>query len=219
MSIGKALVIDDEKNIRFTLTKCLSYIDLEADEAINGEEGLKKLEKKDYDVIFLDLKMQGMNGLEVLKKIKEKKPDASVVIITAHGTVDSAVEAMKLGAADFMQKPFTPKEIQEITKEILSRKNLDKENLESYESYIQFAKDLISQRKYDEAIEYLKKAIGKNPTKAEPHNILGAINEIRGELEEARKNYKAALAYDPNYLQAQRNLIRVKDKIAAQKGA
>lgn len=214
MTKPKALIIDDEKNIRLTLSKCLSYIDIEPAEAINGEEALKKLEKgNDFDLIFLDLKMAGMGGLEVLKKIKEKKSDIPVVVITAHGTVDTAVEAMKLGAADFMQKPFTPQEIQDKTREILSRKNLTVESLNSYKAYLQFAKDQISRKNYNQAVEYLKKAIGMEPSRAEPHNILGAIMEIKGELQEAQKYYKAALVYKPSYLQAQRNLIRVQDKI------
>jgi DNA-binding NtrC family response regulator len=213
MSKATALIIDDEKNIRLTLSKCLSFIDVEAEEAINGEEGLEKIESNTYDIIFLDLKMPGMNGIEVLKKIKEEKPDTSVVIITAHGTVDSAVEAMKLGAADFMQKPFTPQEIREIVEEILSRKDLSTTVLETSDSYLQYAKDLITKRDYDGAIIYLKKTIEIDSSKAEPYNVLGAVMEIKGEYEEARKQYKAALAQEPGYLPAQSNLIRVNKKI------
>jgi len=213
MSQKTALIIDDEKNIRLTLSKCLSYIDVVSDEAINGEDGLHKLEEKKYDIIFLDLKMQGMDGLEVLKTIKERDSSASVVIITAHGTVDIAVEAMKLGAADFMQKPFTPQEVTQITNEILSRKTLAEKGPDNYQSYIQFAKENITLKKYAEAEDNLKKAIEIHPNEPEPKNILGAVMEIQGRLEEARKLYKAALDLDPGYLKAQRNLIRINEKI------
>jgi DNA-binding NtrC family response regulator len=213
MSKATALIIDDEKNIRLTLSKCLSFIDVEAEEAINGEEGLEKIKSNTYDIIFLDLKMPGMNGIEVLKKIKEEKPDTSVVIITAHGTVDSAVEAMKLGAADFMQKPFTPQEIREIVEEILSRKDLNATVLETPDSYLQYAKDLITKRDYDGAVIYLKKTIEIDSSKAEPYNVLGAVMEIKGEYEEAKRQYKAALSQEPGYLPAQSNLIRVNKKI------
>jgi DNA-binding NtrC family response regulator len=213
MSRATALIIDDEKNIRLTLSKCLSFIDIAADEAINGEEGLKKINEKTYDMIFLDLKMPGMNGLEVLRRIREKDPSTSVVIITAHGTVDSAVEAMKVGAADFMQKPFTPQEIKTIVEEILARKELTGETLDSYESYLQYAKNQITLKNYDEAINNLNKAIEANPSKAEPYNVLGAVMEIRGKLEESRVNYKKALSLEPGYLQAQSNLIRVTQKM------
>lgn len=215
MSIGTALIVDDEKNIRLTMSKCLSFINLEVDEAVNGEEGIKKIEEKQYDIVFLDLKMQGMYGLDALKIMREKRPSTPVVIVTAHGTVDAAVDAMKLGAADFMQKPFTPKEIQEIVQEILSRKKLNKESLDSYDSYLQFAKKQIVDKDYDGAMESLKDAIGLDPLKAEPHNIMGTIHEIRKEFEEAKKHYKAALALDPGYLQAQRNLVRVNEILSA----
>ncbi|MFP4499000.1 MAG: response regulator [Vulcanimicrobiota bacterium] len=217
MSRGKALVIDDEKNIRLTLSKCLSYVDMEVDEAINGEEGLQKIIDNKDDLVFLDLKMQGMDGLEVLKRVREKEINVSVVIVTAHGTVDVAVEAMKLGAADFMQKPFTPREIQDIVNKILSRKRLAENEEDDYGAYIELAKDQITRKKYEAAREYLKKAIGKDPVKAEPHNILGAIMEINAEYEEAKKHYKAALALEPGYSQAQRNLARVVKKIKENK--
>lgn len=213
MSTGKALVIDDEKNIRLTLSKCLKYIDLEVSEAINGEEGLKKLKDEEYDIIFLDLKMQGMGGLETLKKIKEVRPNVPVVIVTAHGTVDAAVDAMKLGAADFMQKPFTPNEIQDKVKDVLSRENLEEDSLDTFDAYLQFAKQLIVKKKYNDSLEFLKKAIGLDPGRAEPHNIIGAIMEIRGELPEAKKYYSAALALKPGFKQAQKNLDRVNEKL------
>jgi len=213
MSRGTALVIDDEKNIRLTLSKCLKYIDLDATTAINGEEGLKKLEERSFDIIFLDLKMQGMGGVETLKRIKVIDPKIPVIIVTAHGTVDSAVEAMKLGAVDFMQKPFTPREIQDIVEEVLSMKDLEKESPDDSDSHIQYAKQLIMKKDYDGAVEELKTAIMLSPKKAEPYNMLGAIKEINGELEDAMKCYKEALALDPAYERAKVNLSRVDGKI------
>jgi DNA-binding NtrC family response regulator len=215
MSLGKALVIDDEKNIRLTLSKCLKFADVEVNEAINGEEGLKILESGKFDIIFLDLKMPGMGGIETLKRIKEMDPQVPVVIITAHGTVDVAVDAMKMGAADFMQKPFTPQEIQDLTKEIFSRQSLKKETLESSDSYIQFAKQQIIRKDYEGALENLKKSIGIDPLRAEPQNIIGAILEIQGNLQEAEKYYKTAVALNPSYDQAQKNLARVRAVIKA----
>ncbi len=214
MSMGKALIIDDEKNIRLTLSKCLKFIDIDVEEAINGEEGVRKIAAGvEPDIIFLDLKMQGMDGVETLRHIREINKTVPVVIVTAHGTVDSAVEAMKLGAADFMQKPFTPQEIQDIVREVLDRRNLQQEELDTGQAHLQYAKQLISSKDYDGAIEQLKKAIGLEPLGAEPHNIIGAIMEIRGNLEEAEKYYQAAIALDPAYHQAQRNLTRLRGKI------
>jgi DNA-binding NtrC family response regulator len=213
MSKGHVLIIDDEKNIRITLSKCLKYMDIDVDEAITGEEGLEKFAPDKYDLILLDLEMQGMKGMEVLKKIREQDRKVPVIITTAYGTVDVAVDAMKLGAADFIQKPFTPKEIQDLVKEVMDRKALERDKIVDYESHIRFARQLISLGEYDEAKEILQKAITLEPLKAEPHNLMGTLLEIQGELEEARKHYKAALILEPDYYQAQTNLIRINDMI------
>ena len=215
MSIAKALIVDDEKNIRLTLSKCLKYMDVESDEAINGEEGLEKFKNDKFDLVILDLKMQGMDGLEVLKIIREDDKETPVVIVTAHGTVDVAVDAMKLGAADFMQKPFTPKEIQNIVKEILKRKEIIPDSIDSYESYIQYARQLIIQKDFEQSMEILKKALSLEPTKAEPHNLIGSLLEILGKTEEAQKHYRAALVMEPGYIPARTGLARINKKLKA----
>jgi len=103
------LVVDDEKNIRLTLSQSLESLGVEIRTAVNGEEALQKLQEEDFSLILLDLKMPGMGGMEVLRRVRERWSKARVIIITAHGTIESAVEAMKLGAADFIQKTFQPK--------------------------------------------------------------------------------------------------------------
>ena len=216
MSIAKALIVDDEKNIRLTLSKCLQYMDVASDEAINGEEGLEKFNGSEYDLVILDLKMPGMGGLEVLKKIREEDKKTPVVIVTAHGTVDVAVDAMKLGAADFMQKPFTPKEIQDIVRDILERNKLNPDTINSYEACIQYARQLIIHKDFEKSMEYLKRALGMEPTKAEPHNLIGSLLEILGKLEEAQKHYRAAMVMEPGYIPAQTGLARINKKIRNQ---
>jgi DNA-binding NtrC family response regulator len=101
----KILIIDDEKAIRNTLRDILAYEKFEVDEAADGAEGAKKAQAADYDVVLCDIKMPKMDGMEVLAKIHEAKPDLPVVMITGHGTVDTAVEALKKGAYDFISKP------------------------------------------------------------------------------------------------------------------
>ncbi len=99
------LVVDDEKNIRLTMFQSLEPLGMPVETAVNGEEALQKLREGQFGLVFLDPKMPGMDGMEVLHRIKEKWPKIQVIIITAHGTVESAVEAMKIGAADFLQSP------------------------------------------------------------------------------------------------------------------
>src|SRR6056297_995566 len=115
------LIIDDEKNIRFTLKKSLES-DYEVVTAVNGEDGIEKFQENNFDLVLLDMKLPGMDGMEVLKQIKDIDKTADIIIITGFGSVDSAVETMKLGAIDYLRKPFTPDEIKEIVKEVIERK-------------------------------------------------------------------------------------------------
>lgn len=112
MERGKRiLIVDDEKNIRLTLSHALEPLGIETKTAANDEEALAMLERGEFDLMLLDLKMPGMGGMEVLQRVREIRPEIRVIIITAFGTIESAVEAMKLGAVEFLQKPFAPKEI------------------------------------------------------------------------------------------------------------
>lgn len=99
-------MIDDERSIRNTLKEILEYEKFEVDVAEDGFEGLEKIENSHFDVVLCDIKMPKMDGLEVLNKIQEKDPDATVVMISGHGTIDTAVEAIKKGAFDFISKPL-----------------------------------------------------------------------------------------------------------------
>ncbi|MFM1999253.1 MAG: hypothetical protein RL204_1200 [Bacteroidota bacterium] len=102
----KILVIDDEAAIRGALKEILEYESYEVSEAEDGIVGIKLAEKENFDLIFCDIKMPKMDGIEVLEKLKEKGIETPVVIITGHGTVETAVEALKKGAYDFIQKPL-----------------------------------------------------------------------------------------------------------------
>ncbi|GAB4091833.1 sigma-54-dependent transcriptional regulator [Flaviaesturariibacter terrae] len=99
------LLIDDEKAIRKTLTEILSFEGYTIDEAGDGEEGLKCFQKKTYDVVLCDIKMPKIDGLEFLQKATEHNPDVPIIMISGHGTIETAVEAVKKGAYDFIQKP------------------------------------------------------------------------------------------------------------------
>ena len=101
----KVLIIDDEQSIRDTLKEILEYEKYEVSEAKNGEEGLKLLTKEKFDVALCDIKMPKMDGLEVLEKAFEEGVDTPFIMISAHGTIDTAVDATKKGAFDFFQKP------------------------------------------------------------------------------------------------------------------
>ncbi|MFP4228185.1 MAG: sigma-54-dependent transcriptional regulator [Salinivenus sp.] len=99
------LVVDDEASIRRTLREILEYEDFEVEEAVDGEEALAALREHSYDLVLLDVKMPKVDGMEVLKTIAEEMEDLPVVMISGHGTIETAVEATKLGAFDFIEKP------------------------------------------------------------------------------------------------------------------
>jgi two-component system nitrogen regulation response regulator NtrX len=99
------LIIDDEKAIRKTLTEILGFEGYKIDEAGDGEEGLKKFSQKNYDVVLCDIKMPKVDGLEFLEKAKEINPDVPIIMISGHGNIETAVEAVKTGAFDYISKP------------------------------------------------------------------------------------------------------------------
>ena len=99
------LIIDDEKAIRKTLSEILSYEGYRIDESGDGEEGFRKFKEKEYDVILCDIKMPKMDGIEFLEKAKEANPDVPIIMISGHGTIETAVEAVKKGAYDYISKP------------------------------------------------------------------------------------------------------------------
>ncbi|MDQ4140232.1 MAG: sigma-54 dependent transcriptional regulator [Bacteroidota bacterium] len=101
----KILIIDDERSIRSTLKEILEYENYTVDEAPDGEVGLEQLGKNKYDVVLCDIKMPKMDGLEVLQRARDIAPDVPFIMISAHGTIDTAVDATKKGAYDFLQKP------------------------------------------------------------------------------------------------------------------
>jgi two-component system, NtrC family, nitrogen regulation response regulator NtrX len=104
--MSKILVIDDEKSIRNTLKEILEYEKHTVHDAADGAEGLKLAAESSYDIVLCDIKMPKIDGLEVLEKLQELAPDTPVVMISGHGTIETAVEAIKKGAFDFISKPL-----------------------------------------------------------------------------------------------------------------
>jgi two-component system, NtrC family, nitrogen regulation response regulator NtrX len=122
--MAKILIVDDEKSIRSTLREILEYEKFKIDEAKDGEEGLEMLKQGSYDLVLCDIKMPKMDGLELLHKAMEEGIDSPFIMISAHGTIDSAVEATKKGAFDFLQKPLDLNRLLVTLRNALDRKEL-----------------------------------------------------------------------------------------------
>lgn len=208
MNTPCVLVVDDEENIRRTLCEALKTLDVQVASAANGDEALAIIEQQPVSVVLLDLRMPGMDGMEVLRRLSESRPELAVIIITAHGTVESAVDAMKLGAIEFLQKPFEPQQVRQLVNRVLRRQALPESESDDYSTCFELAKRCLSQRRADAAIVHLHKAVAIAPERPEAFNLLGAIHEVRGEVHEALNNYRAAWSFDPTYEAARKNIER-----------
>ena len=111
MEKTKVLVIDDEKVVLDSVNKILADEGYDVETNLSGREGLKEALNSDYDIVLTDIMMPDIGGMKVLRDIKRKKPSLPVVMITGYASVKSSVQAMKLGAADYVEKPFTPDQL------------------------------------------------------------------------------------------------------------
>ena len=152
--------------------------------------------------------MPGIGGIEVLRRARARHPKVRFIIVTAHGTIESAVEAMKLGAVDFIQKPCTPDDIRDLVGKVLGRETLDETQAADYPTLIELCKRYVTDRNLEQAKAVAQRALGVDPGKPDAYNLLGAFLECRGEWVEAQKYYRAALEIDPSYLPAKANLAR-----------
>lgn len=125
--MAKILIIDDEKSIRRALREILEYEKYEIDEAEDGPSGLEKLRANPYDLVFCDIKMPKMDGLELLEKVQSEEIESPIVMISGHGNIDTAVESIKKGAYDFIQKPLDLNRILVTVRNAMDKTNLIQE--------------------------------------------------------------------------------------------
>ncbi len=125
----RIMVVDDELIVRESLSGWLKMDGYQVDTAASAQEALDLLQKSHYNIMFLDNKMPGMDGLDLLDKLKEEEPDMAVVMITAYGSIDGAIRAMKQGAYDYLLKPFDPNEVGILVQKIVDYQGLAEENI------------------------------------------------------------------------------------------
>ncbi len=130
MSQDKILIIDDEGSIRSSLQGILEDEGYAVRTAASGEEGLAVLQKQSFGLILLDIWLPEMNGLDVLRRVRTMDAPPQVVVISGHGTVETAVKATKLGAFDFLEKPLTLEKVVLTVKNALRQQRLEEENLQ-----------------------------------------------------------------------------------------
>ena len=203
----RILVVDDERNIRRNLDMVLEAEGYQVDTASDGDEALAKCKEQHFDMAFVDIQMPKMGGLELLRYLRGLRPKMAVVVLTAYGTVARAVEAMKLGAADFLEKPFEPKAIVLLCAEILQRDKLGASG--STDELLQLAQLARERKAHVEARRYLKTAMLRDVMRPEPYYWLGYLCETEGDKRAALTYYYMAVDANRSYEPALEALKRL----------
>jgi YesN/AraC family two-component response regulator len=125
-TVKNILIVDDEVNVCRGVQRIFEDEGFLSNYALTGTEGLKRAEEEDFDLVITDLKMPDINGLDMIKRLKQQKPDTPVVMITGYASVPTAVEAMKIGAYDYIPKPFNPDEILRVVHEAMAKNRIKK---------------------------------------------------------------------------------------------
>jgi DNA-binding NtrC family response regulator len=204
---ARILVVDDERNIRKHLGMVLEAAGYQVDGAKDGEEALAKCKEQHYDIALVDLQMPKLGGLELLRYLHSLSTGTAVVILTAYGTVAGAVEAMKLGAIDFLEKPFDPRAICLLVEEILLRQRRGAN--ESVDDLLHLAELARDRQAYVEARAYLKTALLRDLRRPEPSYWLGHLCEAEGDPRQAAHYYYLALDANHTFQPAHDALVRL----------
>lgn len=164
--MNRIMVVDDEESIRLMLRRVLSSTQYEVHEAANGLEALNRIKKETYSAILLDLKMPQINGLQVIKKMREMDINTPTIMMSAYGTIPEAVEAMKLGAVDYLVKPFDLDELKMTLERIIQQDEIKNENQyfrEEEERRFNF-KDIVGQSSAMKHVLEMVKKVAPLPT-------------------------------------------------------
>jgi DNA-binding response OmpR family regulator len=215
----RILIVDDEPNVRLVFRTTLESPGVAIATAEDGETALRWLDVSTADLVLLDLHMPGLDGMEVLRRLRGANNDVPVVIVTAHGSVPDAVQAMKLGAIDFVSKPLTPEALRKVVGEVLQRHSARPARRPAeanevvtvdtqYAANLARAKRALNYRAFDEARVFLIQASALKPDAPEAHNLLGILHECRNDHDASYREYRAALRADKQYEPARHNMLR-----------
>ena len=163
----RILVVDDEQVVRESLFEWFTEDGYPVDTAASGRQALEKLQQASCDILLVDIKMPGMNGLELQRKVKEIVPRADIIIMTAYASVDTAVQALKEGAYDYITKPFDPDDLEHIVNKAAERQQLVRENLqlkEQVEATVREERELIGESPAIEQLHQLIQTVGPTDT-------------------------------------------------------
>jgi DNA-binding NtrC family response regulator len=205
------LIVDDERNVRLMYRAALDTM-FKVDEADCAAKALEMLAVQRYDVAILDLRMPEMTGLELLEQMNHLGLNTPVVFVTAYADVPNAVNAMKFGAIDFLQKPITPDQLRAIVKDILVRHTLEERKApepHDFDYFLRCAKRAINLRDFAAARRNLVSALEIDPNSPQALNLAGVMFEMREEFDQARRYYGRAIKVSKDFEPAQANMRRI----------
>ncbi len=213
------LIVDDEPNVRLNYRTALETEGYLVTEANCGAQALERLEAATFDLAILDMRMPEMDGIELLAEMRRRGHATPSIIVTAYGDVPHAVQAMKLGAIDFLQKPLTPETLRQIVTDLLQRHEpepagplVPKPSPDDFDTNIVAAKRLLNLQDFDAAKRRLIRALELHGN-AEAFNLAGVLFEMQEDYERASKYYGHAIRLDKDYEPAQQNMRRIHDLI------
>jgi DNA-binding response OmpR family regulator len=208
------MIVEDEPNVRLVFRAALESDRYTLTTAEDGETALRWLGQERFDLVLLDLRMPGIGGMEVLRRLRAAGSNVPVVVITAHDSVPNAVEAMKLGAIDFLAKPLTPEALRRVVAEVLARDpgspsdQVPAATTAGPRDVLSSAKCALNHRLWFRAEALLHEAIKERPHSAEPWYLLGVLHEVQCKARAAKEAYLAALLVDPSYEPAKLHLLK-----------
>ncbi len=159
MLSSHVLVIDDEPGLRYTLSRLLQTAGCQVTAIADGQEALKKIGTTSFDLVYLDIHLPGVNGLQVLREIRKQTPHLPVILLTGHATLQSALEAIRLGATDYLLKPIDPEVLVARTRVILQEQSLERRRREIVEQIATLQAELHSLKKPEESPGDLQPAL------------------------------------------------------------
>jgi DNA-binding response OmpR family regulator len=206
----RLLIVDDETNVRLSFRMTLETEGYKIFEARSGEQAVELLAEHSFALAILDMRMPGMDGLELLAKMRESGIRVPAMVVTAYGDVPHAVKALKLGAIDFLEKPLHPEDLRKIVAEILDRHaRQDDSPGETFSARLVAAKRCLNLHAFAKARLHLAKALELNSKSAEAFNLAGVLAELFEDYDKAKKYYGRAINLDKNYEPAQQNMRRL----------
>lgn len=198
------LVVDDERHVRNLIKKILEENGYDVVTVATGEEALVELRKARFDLLILDLKLPGISGTELLRRMKQEGIDIPILVVTAITNANPIVEAMKYGAMDYLSKPFPTQDLLKKVEELLNKDQI------SFEKLTRLVEEKLEQNKPIIAEKLARQLFAIRPD-AEAHYIYAMVMEKLGNRELAHKYLKACLSIDPEHKKALKEIIKYEE--------